>query len=127
MNVHKNARLALRGRERATPQAVAEAAGVCRRTVRLQRVRAGGMRIRATLPRGAQIRLSFRILAQWAKLPKRLGGLSDGIVTARKAWGVVGGRLAHADEEDHLQRVSLSARHHSANDLSLPPVRTWSA
>lgn len=53
MNVHKNARLTLRGRERIvrqvesgqTPQAVAEAAGVCPRTVRkwLDRYRREGL------------------------------------------------------------------------------------
>ena len=47
---------------------------------------------------------------------------SDGIVTALRACGVLGGRVAHADEQDQLQRVSIPARDHSASDLALPPL-----
>ena len=61
MNVHKNARLTPRGRERMvrqvasgqTPKAVSEAAGVCPRTVRkwVERFRAEGWRVCAIAPR----------------------------------------------------------------------------
>jgi transposase-like protein len=60
MNVHKNARLTPRGRERIvwrvasgqTPEAVAEAVGVCPRTIRkwVDRYRCEGLAARA-LPR----------------------------------------------------------------------------
>ena len=62
MNVHKNARLTPRGRERMvrqvasgqTPKAVSEAAGVCPRTVRkwVDRFAAKAWRVCATAPRG---------------------------------------------------------------------------
>jgi hypothetical protein len=41
-----------------------------------------------------------------------------GIVTARRAWGVLGG----CDEQDQLQRLSSHLRDRSGSDVAAPPV-----
>src|SRR5271169_4067180 len=47
---------------------------------------------------------------------------ATGTVTAFRACGVLGGRIADADDQDQLQRVSIPARNHSAGEMALPPV-----
>jgi hypothetical protein len=49
------------------------------------------------------------------------------IVTSIKGCEVLDGRVAHADEEDQLQRVSFPAGDPSASDLALPPIHAQPA
>ena len=84
MNIHKNARLTPRGRERIvrqvesgqTPQAVGEAAGVCPRTVRkwVLRFRAEGfegLRARSSRPHRLRLPTPPAVVAEIERLRRR--------------------------------------------------------